>query len=279
MKFKLLLSLVLIGTISCSEANFTGANGSGKNKKEFKEQNAGKSETETETEADANAIAKANIPEPENIFASKGKSLDAYFIIDVSGSLERNDPGCERYNAFFEFRRSIASLLGSNGDVRANIILFSEQARFHSTNDQFIQMSDSDFESTYRRTICSAQGETNPGDAFTLTKSKAEELMNTSKKDLKSVLFVTDGMPTIGTSDQILSRADSLKELFKSRVFSVLLDPGQVLRRGTITIPGMQTFPLSPSDFLEYVSGSKDRVRSVSNSNELSEAYKSFLGI
>jgi hypothetical protein len=277
MKFKVLFQFVLIGVISCSQTKFTGTNAPGKSKKlpSDLEKNSGKIDADAIT--GTSSTNGTDNTEPKNIFAASGKSLDAYFIVDVSGSLEMNDPDCERYNAFFEFRRSIASLLGPSGDVRASLILFSDRPRFHSTTDQFIQMSDVDFESSFRNDICSAQGETNPGDAFSLTKVKAEELMSSTKKDLKSVLFVTDGLPTIGTADQILARADSLKELFETRVFSVLLDPGQVLRRGT-GIPGMQTFPLSPSAFLEYVSGSRDRVRSVSNSNELIEAYRSFLG-
>jgi uncharacterized protein YegL len=276
MKF---IHFFLIGAIGCSQVNFTGTNGSGKSKKPVKDQNSGTNQDDKQgsdaVKGSNNTNSETNI---ENIFASEGKSLDAYFIIDVSGSLEKNDPDCQRYRAFLEFRNSLESFLGASGDVRASLILFSERPRFHSTNDQFIQMSDSDFESAYRRSICFAQGETNPGDAFSLAKAKAEEIMAASKKDLKSVLFVTDGMPTIGTSDQILARADLLKELFESRVFSVLLDPGQILQQRPPGILGFQAFPLSPSEFLEYVSGSKDRVRSVSNSSDLSAAYKSFLG-
>jgi hypothetical protein len=275
MKFIYFLPFFLVGSISCSQANFTGANGTGKPKKAIRDQNSGIYEGGNQS---SDAIAGANNQSPENIFAAEGKSLDAYFIIDVSGSLEENDPDCDRYSAFLEFRNSLESFLGPAGDVRASLVLFSERPRFHSTNDQFIQMGESDFESTYRRAICFAQGETNPGDAFSLTKAKAEEIMASGKKDLQSVLFVTDGMPTIGTADQILARADSLKDLFQSRVFSVLLDPGQVLQRRTSRTLGSQAFPLSPTEFLEYVSGSKDRVRSVSNSSELSAAYNSFLG-
>jgi uncharacterized protein with von Willebrand factor type A (vWA) domain len=102
---------------------------------------------------------------------------------------------------------------------------------------------------------------------------KMDELQKVEKKDVTSVLFFTDGRPTVGLPQQILMTADALKAKVNSRVFSILLG------NEVATVADIFMTPLMvPLQFVTYVAGSKDRVRSAANAEDLKKAFLSFLG-
>jgi hypothetical protein len=208
-------------------------------------------------------------------FAAKNKSLDAYLLVDTSESLEQTDRDCKRYDAVKSFKNSLATYLGSTGDARVTLILFNTSARFHSTANDFLKLSDSEFSSRYRSSLCQTTGQTNASAGFELVLSKSNELMANSKKEVASVLFFTDGLPN-QDKDSTLKNADRLKQKFNSRIFSVYLDGNPYGAAAPYILPS--AFPLPPEEFLNYVSGSNSRVRKVSDASGLAASMTSFLG-
>lgn len=220
----------------------------------------------------------ANAPIEASAFAKKGQSLDAYLVVDVSGSLKNSDLGCLRFEAIKSFKNSLKQLLGDSGDARVSLVTFSDTADFKSTSNDFIQLTDDEFRLRYYSDICRREGSTNPAAAFDLTVQKMEELQNVEKKKVTSVLFFTDGVPTVGTSQQILLSADALKAKVNSRVFSILLGSENPSGNSNIPTNIVKTPIIDPLEFVNYVAGSADRVKSVSNAEALKQAFLAFLG-
>lgn len=79
--------------------------------------------TDSSTSGDA-ISGNSNANKDSNLFAIAGKSLDVYFVIDASNSLNKNDPNCLRFTAFQLFQEELKKLLGPTGDVRATLVLF-----------------------------------------------------------------------------------------------------------------------------------------------------------
>ena len=220
----------------------------------------------------------ANAPIDASAFAKKGESLDAYLIVDVSGSLRTSDPDCLRFEAIKSFKNSLKQVLGDSGDARVSLVTFSNTADFKSTSNDFIGLTDDEFRSKYRSDICRNDSNTNPAAAFDLTVKKMDELQRIEKKKVTSVLFFTDGVPTVGTSQQILSSADAIKAKVNSRIFSVLLGSEKPKLSGINPIFIGKTPIVDPLEFVKYVAGSDDRVKSVTNAEALKQAFLAFLG-
>ncbi|MEI8025565.1 MAG: vWA domain-containing protein [Pseudomonadota bacterium] len=220
----------------------------------------------------------ANAPIDPSAFAKKGQSLDAYLIVDVSGSLRNSDPDCLRFEAIKSFKNSLKQVLGDTGDARVSLVTFSDSADFKSTSNNFIGLTDEEFRDKYRSDICRNDSNTNPAAAFDLTVKKMDELQKIEKKKVTSVLFFTDGVPTVGTSQQILSSADALKAKVNSRIFSVLLGTENPSANSVNTIILGRTPIIDPLEFVKYVAGSADRVKSVTNAEALKQAFLAFLG-
>ena len=291
MSHKIYCSMVLILFASCRSSNFNGSNNVKRNIKNQPATNhpngddssdgtkggSDKDGTDTDgTDTDGTDTDKdgssTTQPKPDQ-FATKNKSLDAYLLVDTSGSLEFSDRECKRYDAVKSFKNALSTFLGTTGDARVTLILFSKSARFHSTTDDFLKLSDSDFSNRYRSALCEHSGNTNASDGFKLVLSKSDEVMGSGKKDVASVLFFTDGLPT-EDKDNTLSNADRLKAKFNSRIFSVYLDGNG--NGSTFQLPS--AFSLPPEEFLKYVSGSSNRVRKVSDPSGLGASMTSFLG-
>ncbi len=286
MSHKIYCSMVLILFASCSPSNFNGSNNvkrnvknqpaanhpSGEDSSDGTKDGSDKDGTDTDgtdTDKDGSSTTQTK---PDQ-FATKNKSLDAYLLVDTSGSLEFSDRECKRYEAVYSFKNALNTFLGASGDARVTLILFSNSARFHSTTNDFLKLSDSDFSNRYRSALCEHSGNTNASDGFKLVLSKSDEVMGSGKKDVASVLFFTDGLPT-EDKDNTLSNADQLKAKFNSRIFSVYLDGSA---NGS-TFPLPSAFSLPPEEFLKYVSGSSNRVRKVSDPSGLGASMTSFLG-
>jgi hypothetical protein len=200
-----------------------------------------------------------------------GYPRNLLILVDVSNSLKSSDPSCLRFDAMKSFKNSLKQVLGGNGDARVSVFLFSESARFHSTSDDFIRMPENDFNIKYEKSICSTSAGTNPKEAFDLAAAKMDELQKIVKKNITSVLFFTDGVPTVGSKAEILARADALKAKVNSRIFSVLL--GNEGLSALVSNTGM-----APQDFVEYLASSKSRVRNATDGDGLKQAFLSFLG-
>lgn len=246
----------------------SGKDGSGKD-------GSGKDGSGSDNADDSASNGGSNNQAKPDEFAAKNKSLDAYLLVDTSESLEQTDRDCKRYDAVKSFKNSLATYLGSTGDARVTLILFNTSARFHSTANDFLKLSDSEFSNRYRSSLCQTNGQTNASAGFDLILSKSNELMATSKKDVASVLFFTDGLPT-QDKDNTLKNADRLKQKFNSRIFSVYLDGNPFGAALPYILPSQ--FPLPPEEFLKYVSGNNSRVRKVSDASGLAASMTSFLG-
>jgi hypothetical protein len=283
MKFSILVLFLGFASIGCNDtSDFTGNNGRKKTLANGadKDKNPDGSDLAKGTgsdNGDSGDLSKdgstPGAPVDPNAFAKKGQSLDAYLIVDVSGSLTNTDPACARFDAMKSFKNSLKEVLGETGDARVSVILFSNAASFHSTSNDFIKLSDADFDTKYKKDICGALSGTNPSAGFVLATMKMDELQKVEKKDVTSVLFFTDGRPTVGLPQQILMTADALKAKVNSRVFSILLG------NEVATVADIFMTPLMvPLQFVTYVAGSKDRVRSATNAEDLKKAFLSFLG-
>jgi hypothetical protein len=224
-----------------------------------------------------------------NKIAAPGMSLDLYAIVDISGSLKRTDPNCTRFEALKTFFKELKTTLGDNPDARLSLTVFSSEASFVGTDDSFLKLSDAELDAKYRPSICRAEGNTNISKAFNLTKSAAQNLMNSSPKKVSSVLVFTDGMPT--DMPQPIDAAAQLRSVFPDRVFGVLLGDvgvssiptsggivivsgGTVVTSPTTGSGGLMT---SPETFMNEVTGSVERVRRVGKATDLAAALSSFL--
>ncbi|NBW82681.1 VWA domain-containing protein, partial [bacterium] len=200
-----------------------------------------------------------------NKIAAAGMSLDLYAIVDISGSLNRTDRNCTRFEALKTFFKELKTTLGENPDARLSLTVFSSQATFVGTDDSFLKLSDAELDAKYRSTICLSNGDTNISKAFTMTKDVAENLIRTSPKKVSSVLIFTDGMPT--DMPQPIDAAALLRSVFPDRVFGVLLGDvsvngmpssgGVVIVSGGVVISGPSTGsggPItSPEKFMNEV--------------------------
>lgn len=255
MKFYLLNLIFLLG--ACSQPpGFQGSNANSGEKKV----------------PQSNAIGASHSPfHDDSLFASSGNSLDAYLVVDVSGSLKDNDPQCLRYEGIKKFRRLIMNIVGSNADARATLVTFAKNAKFNFTDNDFLKTTDSDFDLRYRDIICSESSGTNTKESFDVAIAVASELMKKSPKDKVSMLLFTDGEPTVGTEDDLLSSTEKLKNTFPNRIFSLLLgspsEKGKVLKNYT------------PVQFMELVSGSPQRTKQVLKVEDIDSAFNSFLGL
>ena len=210
--------------------------------------------------------------------AQKGKSLDLYFIIDISGSLGQsgplgvsvgNDPNCLRYDGLIKFKNNLTNHLGKDGDVRATFVLFSSEAEVLATIDDFLAYENTNFENTYKDSICKTGGQTNPSDAFKLTTNTYKKLDAITTKDMASVLFFTDGQPNRGLS-KLDQRIAEMKENFGDKIFSVFLFAENFFA----DFLGTTTLPL---DFLNSISGSEERVKKANKAEELGDVISEFI--
>jgi len=221
---------------------------------------------------DTNALGDSKSPfHDDSLFASSGKSLDAYLIVDVSGSLRDNDKDCLRYEGIKKFRNLIVNVMGPNADARASLITFANDAKLNFTVNDFFKITDSDFDLRYKTIICSTSSGTNTKGAFDVTVGVASQLMKTSPKEKISVLFFTDGEPTIGTEADLISSAEKLKNTFPNRIFSLLL--------GSASTKGKVLKNYTPLQFMEFVSGSPQRTKQVLSVTDIDSAFSSFLGM
>jgi hypothetical protein len=212
-----------------------------------------------------------NIPDEQ--FAVAGKSLDLHAIFDTSGSLTEGqfatDPNCLRYEAFKTFVRALKSKLGSGSDARLSITTFNSSARFRGTHEGFLNLSNGDFDRKFKKEICDSSGKTNVTDAFRVAINEARPLLKNSPKQVASVLFFSDGNPTVGGFDEALAKAEVLRELFSNRVFGIKLT-GKAL-----TVMGV---PVDLTDnFMKKVVGSKKRLKEVQDAADLATTMVSFL--
>jgi uncharacterized protein YegL len=255
--------LLISALFACSEGGLNGFSGGRALKKssESKQVPETKNESGPETE---NVSGEAVPPKASDQFAVSGKSLDVYYVIDASNSLDGTDPRCLRFDAFKLFQEELKKLLGPAGDVRATLVLFSGSARVHSTRTDFLKLTSTELTSLYRSQICSTSSGTNVTDALDLTMSTAQRLQGTGKKDMSSVLFFTDGKPSDGNSPELASAVENIKAAFPSRIFSLLLTNDS------------KDFA-EPLEFVTLVAGSKDRVRSTQDPTSLSTSILSFL--
>jgi hypothetical protein len=266
MKLNLLFLSILIVS-ACSKSEHGGFTGGGSAKKSpvsriDSEQNPN-STFDPENSADSISGDGKDVQD-SNMFAIKGKSLDVYFVIDASGSLQKNDPGCLRFAAFQLFQEELKKLLGPTGDVRASVILFANSARLLSTQNDYLKLTTEEITSLYKSSICSNSSGTNATAALNLTASTAQQLQALGKKEVSSALFFTDGRPSGGLTSELTKASDSIKATFPSHVYGLLLNK---------TTDNDAT----PLDFIISVAGSKDRVRSTLDPNGLSASILSFI--
>lgn len=199
--------------------------------------------------------------------AEKGKSLDLYFMVDVSGSLKGTDPDCDRWDAILDFKKELTDFLGIDGDVRTTFIKFSDKAKHFGTINDWLGMSDGDFKNDYKSDICDRSGNTNTSDALEETVNEYKNLKS-DPKDVHSALLFTDGIPTKG-KDQLDKRIDELKDNFGKKIFSVLLwnELGGASR----------TDKSEAEKLLRKVTGSSGRVKSVDDPSGIGKAIADFL--
>ena len=190
--------------------------------------------------------------------AKRGKSLDLYFVMDVSGSLLNNDPYCQRFSGVNEFRKSLRNTLGESADVRTSWVFFNDEVETLPTTNDFLKLSDRAFTETYRSKICKRYGGTNPGAAFDRAISTLSENNGKTRKDMQSVLFFTDGLPTQELY-LLERRTRNIGIIFQKRIFSVILGGGTP----------------EALDFLRSVSGEK--IKQVGDSARIGDAINSFL--
>lgn len=135
------------------------------------------SETKSESVPSTENVSSDDIPSTaSDQFAVSGKSLDVYYVIDASNSLDGTDPRCLRFDVFTLFQEELKKLIRPSGDVRATLVLFAGAARVHSTRADFLKLTYTELVSLYRLEICSTSSGTNAIDALNLTVSTAKSL-------------------------------------------------------------------------------------------------------
>lgn len=203
---------------------------------------------------------------PEQIgdrIAVKGMSLDLHAIVDISGSLKTTDAACKRFDALKVFFKELKTTLGAGADARLSLTVFSSRARFVGTDENFLNLSDEQFEAKYKATICYSAGYTHAAQAFSIASSKARELIGASPKQISSALIFTDGFPNVVPLQVTLQEALNLRDVFPERVFGILL-------KGDALLGGKE-------NFLPQMTGSVERVREVGQVDDLANALNSFL--
>jgi hypothetical protein len=269
--------LLLVTTVSCAPPSY---NSSAPRDTTRKTKTAGKEGLQADAKTtksgtgdnSADSVSKTG-PSPStdvsantdtNKIAVPGLSLDLHAIIDVSGSLNTNDPSCTRLAALKAFFADLRKALGTNPDARLSLTIFSTNASFVGTDNGFLQLSDTEFDDKYRRFICQADGNTNISRAFNLAREKALPLIQSSPKKVASVLIFTDGYPT--DMPLPVAAASQLRDVFPNRVFGILLgSAGMTLGGG------------NPEGFMNQVTGATERVRRVNQVSDLASALSSFI--
>lgn len=234
--------------------------------------NGGSAGMDGSTDGSSSSGADGSVTGSADSLAQKGKSLDLYFIIDVSGSLSRTDPDCDRLDALLDFKSELTKYLGDTEDVRASFVRFNDKARFMGTIDDYLGLSKSDFKDKFKDDICDDEGKTNTADAFEETVDKYNDLKS-SPKDTRSAILFTDGMPTKG-EDQLDRRIDEMKDVFGKKIFSVLLWDDSAASSGIFSALGSKD---KAQKFLKKATGSSDRVKSVDDPSGIGKAIADFL--
>lgn len=226
------------------------------------------------------AAAPENVKIPENQFAAPGLSLDLHAIMDISGSLTEapiaTDPNCLRFKALKSFFGALKNKLGEKPDARLSITVFNSSADFKGTFDGFLDLSESQLDKKFERVVCASSGRTNAGEAFKIANEQAKLLMQDSPKKVSTVLFFSDGLPTVGSIADTLKKAEKLRETFGNRIFGVQLGSAPKLP-GVPAVLGLPVVLNDATEFMENAVGSKKRVRKVDNVDDLENALTSLL--
>ena len=186
-----------------------------------------------------------------------------------------NDPNCLRYDGLIKFKNNLTNHLGKDGDVRATFVLFSSEATVLATIDDFLAYENTNFENTYKDSICQTGGKTNPSDAFKLTTNTYKNLNAVTTKDTASVLFFTDGQPTEGKST-LDQRITEMKENFGDKIFSVFLFSNTFTDFFGVPVPE-DLVTEEPLQFLKDLSGSEERVKKANKAEELGDLISEFI--
>jgi hypothetical protein len=209
-----------------------------------------------------------------NSLAVKGKSLDLYTIFDVSGSLkQKTDPNCGRFAAFKQFILKLENHLNNGEDVRLSLVTFSDDVKDVLTLNNILgNISDAQW-SNLQKIICSSVGSTNPRSGFEKTKDIFQQNMNSGLKEIKSILFFSDGLPTLKQGlpslDQIFSSSDSLHEMVGSRFFGIWLGADQNT--------GETSGGLTPAQFMKRVVKNDQNLKTADSASNLADAFVGFI--
>jgi hypothetical protein len=240
---------------------------------------------ESSTINNANSASNKVAP-PENSIADVGKSLDLYVVVDTSLSLSLStDPGCKRLGSLATFMTSLRERMGEEGDVRMTLVTFSKlsEAKLISVDPDAIKTTGEAFETRYKTAICASVGGTDPKSGIDLMVRTAKSQIASNPKDVTSVLFFSDGSPTLydayagvyyPSMKDVGSSITSMHELFPSRVFAVLLNDANPTRQCT---PFDQECPPSAQEFMNMLTGDAKRVRSAVTAEELAKSLLSLL--
>lgn len=210
-----------------------------------------------------------------NATPGQGSDLSVIFVLDFSGSMRTNDPSpdsCGRLQA----AQAIATRLEQKTPVGAQASLKFGMVGFDSVAAPKIQITTlAAFKAQLTaQNFCgfTTGGATNYADAFKQTQSFLSAAQGT-----KVVYFISDGMPTMGSSGiggDPHGEGQSAAEALRSSIASLTLN--------AIFLGASTTDPLSdpsqdPKTYLEKITGSADRVRLVTNADQVADQITTFV--
>lgn len=168
-------------------------------------------------------------------FATAGKTLDLYLIMDKSGSLyidpstqqpnSGSDVACKRFDAMLDLVDSLRTKLNSNEEVRMTVVTFSSGARNLGTMNSVLSQTRKDVSSKFRAGVCDNPDydTTNYERGISVALQGHEENLREKKLDMESVVFFSDGAAKDKDSRILEESMRRLNSTFASRVYGVLL--------------------------------------------------------
>jgi hypothetical protein len=206
--------------------------------------------------------------------------LMVQFIIDFSGSMNRNDPSigsggsatCGRYQAVKSIIDRINSARGNDSQVTVNVISFGSFARTIVNEVDIAQFSPT------ADAICRNDDQ---GTNYKVAFEMANQNLSASKRSAKIVYFISDGIPNEGGIGSVFNNLNDSGSAGAGRIAAENLrrNHPEVVLNALLLKPAGVNLPLDPTPYLGQITGDPSRVRIVSEASQLAERATELLSL
>lgn len=188
-------------------------------------------------------------------------SLNVTFVIDRSGSMDRHDNDCKRFDAMASMVDKLKSTKKTTDQVNVSVVNFNGDAEIILTATD-INLFDP---VSVKSEVCSDSGSTNYEDALL----KAQEALGADAKR-KVVYFISDGLPTESNSS---SNDDKAREAGIMQA-TALRNAGATLY-SLFLAPGGNDVD-EAANYIVQMTGNKQNVRLVTDAEQLLKGILEF---